>query len=237
MRSSLFIEIKNLIKIFITIFVLTIFLKMFILETLQISTFSMEKTLMPGDNVLVNKLYYGLKIPKFLPFLEKKIGPVELFSFSKIKKGDVVAFYLPFNVKKNNLIFVKRCYAEPGTYVNFNGKSLFVPSKGSSVYLNTENLKDYRNLIEGEGNTIENDSTGLIKINNQLTRNYEFKQNYYFFVGDNINHSYDSRNFGPVSEEEIIGKVVLIYWSRKIENMAIGFLKNIRWNRMGMLVR
>ena len=108
---------------------------------------------------------------------------------------------------------------------------IIMPNKGMKVKLTSTNLPIYKKLIrdyEKNTLTIENN---IIKINNQTTEEYTFKQDYFWMMGDNRYRSEDSRVWGFVPEDHIVGKPVFIWMS--IDGINDSF-KNwqIRWNRV-----
>ena len=105
---------------------------------------------------------------------------------------------------------------------------LWIPSKGAEVELNMNNLPLYRRIIAAyEGNELEV-KDGRIFINSEETRTYTFKQDYYFMMGDNRHNSLDSRYWGFVPEDHIVGQPELIWLS--IDGNT-RFPNNIRWRR------
>lgn len=93
---------------------------------------------------------------------------------------------------------------------------LYIPKKGDIIQLNTNNITQYYNIISNyEGvkkKKIEIKNNNIL-INGHITKKYKIKQNYYFMVGDNRDSSLDSRFFGYVPEDHIIGKPVFIWLS------------------------
>jgi len=111
---------------------------------------------------------------------------------------------------------------------------LWIPSKGTTVKLNIENLPLYRMIIENyEGNTLRV-TDSVIYINEQITSEYTVKMDYYFMMGDNRHRSADSRFWGFVPEDHIVGKPKFIWLSTDKEKRFPG---TIRFNRMFKIVR
>lgn len=106
---------------------------------------------------------------------------------------------------------------------------IWIPAKGATVTLTADNLPLYERIITAyEKNRLEI-KDGEIYINGEKTNNYTFKQDYYFMMGDNRHHSLDSRYWGFVPEDHIVGKPVMLWFSTdKYES----FPSNIRWSRL-----
>ena len=105
---------------------------------------------------------------------------------------------------------------------------LWVPEAGAEVELSLENLPLYERIITAyEGNTLEV-KDGVIYINGEEARSYRFRQDYYFMMGDNRHNSLDSRYWGFVPEDHIVGKPALIWLSIDGNKR---FPMNIRWRR------
>jgi len=104
-----------------------------------------------------------------------------------------------------------------------------IPAKGWTVSLDSLSVPMYARAIRDyEGNTLEKRGDGYY-INGQKSATYTFKQNYYWMVGDNRHNSLDSRAWGFVPEDHIVGKA-LFTWMSYDENGS--FLSKIRWNRI-----
>jgi signal peptidase I len=105
---------------------------------------------------------------------------------------------------------------------------LWIPQKDVTVPVNMENLPLYERIITAyEGNSLEVRS-GKIYINGEEAQSYTFKQDYYFMMGDNRHNSLDSRYWGFVPEDHIVGKPALVWLSIDGNRK---FPKNIRWRR------
>jgi len=104
-----------------------------------------------------------------------------------------------------------------------------IPEAGKTVQLTQQNLPLYKRIIENyEGNTLENNGNS-IKINGESATSYTFKQNYYWMMGDNRHRSEDSRYWGFVPEDHIVGKPVFIWMSWDTNGKGLG---KIRWERL-----
>ena len=105
---------------------------------------------------------------------------------------------------------------------------LWIPAKGSTVALTTDNLPLYKRIIEVyEGNSLRVDPDGTIYINDKPATSYTFRMNYYWMMGDNRHNSADSRFWGFVPEDHIVGKASFVWFSRDKVNG-----EGIRWNRI-----
>ncbi len=106
---------------------------------------------------------------------------------------------------------------------------IWVPKKGATITLTADNLPLYqRCIVEFEGNTLVIQGDKFI-INGKETTTYTFKMNYYWMMGDNRNNSADSRFWGFVPEDHIVGKAVFIWMSWNSEG---SFFNKIRWSRL-----
>ena len=108
---------------------------------------------------------------------------------------------------------------------------IWIPAKGASITLNLDNLPIYERCIkEYEGNTLEVNDQGDILINGKKATSYTFKMDYYWMQGDNRHCSADSRFWGFVPEDHIVGKPIMI-WFSKSPDYGI-FNGGIRWKRL-----
>jgi len=133
-------------------------------------------------------------------------------------------------IKSNNTTFFPNDIRFNWNEDNFG--PIVIPSRNQTIKLTETNLPIYKKAIRDyEKNTLSLDKNGNIRINNILTDEYTFKQDYYWMMGDNRYRSEDSRSWGFVPQDHIVGKPVFIWFS--IDGINDGF-KNwkIRWNRV-----
>lgn len=335
--------IKDWIRALLLALITVMVIKAFFFEVFTIPSSSMEKTLLPGDLIFVNKLAYGARLPKtiltfplshqHLPMFEDLKAyfdfiqmPYYRFFADSVKRNDVVVFNYPFDTEHpvdHRAYYIKRCIGLPGDTLKIDNKKVFInnteielpqqaqfnykvitskaitndtllnyeiteggldglenhweltmtdsayyqlrakdfihsikkievepnayadyifpyhpsylwnidyfgevviPKKGQTVQLDTNNIHLYQRIIEVyEENTFQETESGFL-INGALAHSYQFKMDYYFMMGDNRHNSADSRFWGFLPENHIVGKAQTILFSRdKSKN---------RWNRM-----
>lgn len=106
---------------------------------------------------------------------------------------------------------------------------IWIPAKGKTIHLTLDNLPIYERPIHAyEGNDLQV-KNGKIYINGHQTDTYTFKMDYYWMMGDNRHNSADSRYWGFVPEDHIVGKPIFIWWSSDPDRHGFG---GIRWNRL-----
>ncbi|MDD4515896.1 signal peptidase I [Massilibacteroides sp.] len=111
---------------------------------------------------------------------------------------------------------------------------VWIPKKGESVELNEKNLAVYKRCIKNYENNDLEIKNGTIYINGEVATSYTFKYDYYFMMGDNRHKSADSRSWGFVPEDHIVGKPILIWLSLDKDRSL--FDGGIRWNRLFRMV-
>ena len=107
---------------------------------------------------------------------------------------------------------------------------IWIPAKGKSIDLNINNIAVYERPIRTyEGNDLKITPEGKILINGKEAKKYTFKMDYYWMMGDNRHNSADSRYWGFVPEDHIVGKPLFIWWSSDPDRRGFS---GIRWNRL-----
>lgn len=163
-------------------FILAMIIRTFVIQAFKIPTGSMRMTLIEGDIILVNKFLYGAKIP----FTHFKLPAVR-----EPKRGDIIVFIYPEDPKKD---FIKRLVAVEGETVEIKNGTIFI--NDSPILDSIFNQRYYYNRgdfgQEGTKIIVPKDS--------------------YFVLGDNSQSSQDSRYWGFVPKNNILGKALVIYW-------------------------
>ncbi len=162
---------------------LALFIRTFAVQAFKIPSGSMEPTLLIGDHILVNKFIYGIKIP----FLRTTLIPI-----SEPKREDIIVFIYPVDKRKD---FIKRVIGLPGEEIEVIDKK---------VYVNGKPLSDKHGFYANKGgNPGSKDRFGPVTV----------PEDHFFVMGDNRDHSYDSRFWGFVPSKSIKGRAFIIYWS------------------------
>lgn len=175
----------------------------------------MKQTLQIGDHILVNKFIYGVKIP---------FTGITIIPFKKPEQGDIIVFKFPEDPSKD---FIKRVIGIPGDRVEIRDKK---------VYINGKPLNhDY-------GIHTDPRIKPVWKEPRDNLRPITVPKDAYFVMGDNRDHSYDSRFWGCVNTKALKGKAFIVYWSWDKEGFP-GRLKSwmtwwnwVRWGRIGQFL-
>jgi len=223
--------------------VIAIFVITFIVQAFQIPSESMENTLLVGDYLLVNKLCYG----------GAGFGD-HIMPYQKISRRDIIVFHYPVDPRQH---FVKRVIGVPGDRLKLVNKK---------VYINGKPMEEpYVHFLEPPNNVFRDDfprvdvpAYGLegkwwLQMR-KLVEDGELivPEGNYFVMGDNRDDSQDSRYWGFVPQENIIGRPLVIYWSvregdapqpstlvGRVEHLAYAMthmFSNTRWRRTLRLV-
>lgn len=208
--------------------ILALIIKTSIVEAYKVPTGSMEDTILVGDFILANKFIYGARLP---------VVDWKLPAFDEIEPGDVIIFKYPLD---QNINYIKRCVALPGDIVEIRDKVLYV---NGQVYPDPPDSKYADSIIKKRpyGNLDSRDNWGPHRV----------PENCYFMMGDNRDYSADSRYWGFVPRELILGEAMLIHWSWKPDDYSpqaslydplsvpklfvyniVHFFERVRWKRL-----
>jgi len=112
---------------------------------------------------------------------------------------------------------------------------IWIPKKGATINLDRKNIAIYHRCIRNyENNSLEVEPDGKVRINGEVTTTYTFKYDYYWMMGDNRHNSADSRSWGFVPEDHVVGKPILVWLSLDKDRGL--FNGGIRWNRLFRMV-
>jgi signal peptidase I len=143
-----------------------------------------------------------------------------------------VEFMNMSNNDNHTLLFPMAKYSYSWTIDNFG--PLWIPKEGATIQLDSNNAATYETTIRDyEGHKSVINKGTYLEIDGQKVTSYTFKQNYYFMMGDNRHNSLDSRFWGFVPEDHIVGKAFIIWLSLDPEH---SFLSAIRWRRLFNLI-
>jgi signal peptidase I len=251
-RGHLLRSLRDGAVVIVATAVAAILLRTFVLEAFRIPTRSMETTLLAGDCVVVNKLAYALSRPRsgeIVVFRQPRLRPRSTFIKRCVATpGDTVTL-LPDEILVNGTPVVSPASApigiRPETHASAGGPtisahSLVLPRRGTRVSLAVSSLPVWSAAIRAEGHSIEEDRGGGVLLDGAPAQTYTFAQDHFFVLGDNLNDSNDSRSWGTVLGQDIIGKAILVYWSWNEQgpNESLASrVGSIRWPRIGTLVR
>jgi signal peptidase I len=225
-------------------------IRTFVAEATVIPTGSMESTILVGDHVFLNKLLYG----PHLPYTSLRLPPLR-----EVHRQDIVAFRYPINP---SVMFVKRVIGVGGDVVRIenkrvylNGKPLFEPYVQYMSLSNQPLRDDYPpslSLLETYPAYLGLDPAWARKMPSFIhSDGLHVPPGYLFVMGDNRDNSLDSRFWGFVPLENVVGEPLFVYWSYDAPNpkdwqaeslaerlkfdasIVWNFIRNTRWSRTG----
>jgi signal peptidase I len=243
--------------------VLALFGMTFIIQAVTVPTGSMQNTILIGDYLLVNKFIFnpgGQPLP-FLPMREIRRGDIIVFKYPGNKVNPRMDSMRNPPLQPYQLNYVKRVIGLPGEKVEF---------KDNQVYINDQPLPEYRVIGDADDNVsaltvtefeprdpedqwtvyYSEDTMKAVQSGRHLpTRGYEFgvagkpsivPPDSFFVMGDSRDNSEDSRYWGFVPRELVIGRAMFVYWScdRAASNGSmLGCITHPRFDRIGKMVK
>jgi signal peptidase I len=218
---------------FLPIFVVVLVLRSFVVEPFRIPSGSMLPTLLVGDFILVNKFSYGIRLP---------VVRTKVLEMGEPERGDVAVFRFPLDTK---IDYIKRIVGVPGDRIAYKQKTLFVNGQpmamsaigqyqatGSNLRANgfieaTEQLADLKHQV------LVNPYVGDFSPGCNVLRQGEITvpEGHYFAMGDNRDDSNDSRCWGLVPEQNLVGKAFMIWMSWDTGRSGL-----VAWDRLGTII-
>lgn len=209
-------------------------LRQFVIAAYKIPTGSMENTLLIGDFLLVNKFVYGARTPEWIGIPWTRAGfEIPSFSFPAVtqpKSGDIMVFKYP---RDPHLDYIKRCVAVGGQVVESRNKQVYIngvlfPPPPQLKFMDRNILRrhysDPKFFVPHAGNRDNFDPVVV-------------PQDHFFVMGDNRDNSSDSRYWGFVPSQNVVGKPLIIYLSLKPMLPIYDLYHKIRWSRLGGVIR
>ncbi|MCX7089230.1 MAG: signal peptidase I [Methylococcales bacterium] len=202
---------------FFPIVLIVLLLRSFLVEPFRIPSGSMMPTLLVGDFILVNKFTYGIRLP---------VINTKIITLNSPQHGDIVVFRFP---KDPTVDYIKRVIGLPGDRISYYDKTLRINDKP----VTQASLGVYQGVGQGEDmsgaehkrenlDSIEHDI--LIKTGAPSVEGvYQVPEGHYFVMGDNRDNSNDSRYWGFVPEQNLVGKAFFIWMSWDLDNKGVGF--------------
>lgn len=221
---------------FFPVLLLVFVIRSFWFEPFRIPSGSLEPTLLPGDFIAVNKYYYGIRLP---------VSHRKIYSWHEPNRGDILIFRWPPAPQYD---FIKRVIGLPGDHVSYISRVLTI--NGHAIP--QEFVKNTQDTDESGTFGVIEKREDLFGLKHHIYQNldrmsYDYKdivvpQNMYFVMGDNRDDSMDSRYWGFVPEENIVGKASLIWmswdsstssgsWSDRFDHL-LHFWNYLQWNRL-----
>lgn len=207
----------DLSKSFFPVILAVLLLRSFVVEPFRIPSESMLPTLLNGDFILVNKFSYGLRLP---------VLNTKLIGNGQPARGDVVVFRYP---REPAIAYIKRVIGLPGDRLEYRGKQLFIngqpavltPLPNDSADSAYQQFDEHLNEINHRIQVLTNSHWGLTGLwpglqvrrepDGTVAWEYQVPEGQYFVMGDNRDNSSDSRVWGPLPEENLIGKAFFIW--------------------------
>ena len=216
--------------------IFVLFVRTFIVQTYQVPTGSMERTILVGDHLLVNKFAFAPRLPLFAHWMP----------YRDVYRGDIIVFKKPGDDRNDNNVLVKRAVGAPNDLLQVRDKALYIngrPADGPQVQHIDPELYAAGDPRVAESSVLR-DQFGP----------YRVPSDSFFGMGDNRDNSLDSRFWGPIPRQNIFGRPFLLYWSyeaepnshiwrgpldkiRQLGSVAFHFFSRTRWDRMFRLVR
>lgn len=221
-QTARYKKIQSAIRQFFPMLLAVLIIRAFIVQPFRVPTGSLEPTVLPGDIILVTQFKYGLRSPLFL---------YKLLPIGEPKRGDIAVFHWPSDIQYH---FVKRVIGLPGDHIEYHNKVL------------TVNGQEWQQQDKGQGDAYDEPGAAhrsVVVREEQLPRgshdvfidptvldrdfNVVVPKNNYFVMGDNRDHSDDSRYWGFLPEKNLVGKASFVLFSWDKEAFRI------RWSRIG----
>jgi signal peptidase I len=225
-------QYSTLREYFVTTVVCTIFalfVTTYVVHPMTVPTPSMEPTILVGDRLLIDKFTVRNDFVDGLPLTPRH----------PVKRGDVLVFKFP---EQPEVLYVKRLIGLPGETLQI---------KGQQVYINGEPLDEAYKVHTDSSQSTSNPHSFLVDNKRDNFGPVQIPYGSYFMMGDNRDNSADSRYFGFLPQDFVVGRPLFVFWSYEDDDKAyqrtdilklyaeriIFFLTRTRWSRTGHIIR
>ena len=214
-------------RAFFPVILIVFLIRSFLVEPFRIPSESMLPTLHVGDFILVNKFSYGVRLP---------VANLKLIDGGSPKRGDVMVFRFPGNPSIN---YIKRVVGIPGDRILYKDKMLYINGSPVEQVDGRPYFFASGSSAQGEALRVTENLGGVkhdILTTNRLDRalpEIVVPEGSYFAMGDNRDHSNDSRYWGFVPDQNLVGKAFLIWFSWDMIDQNKFFWQRIVWDRIG----
>ena len=216
-------------KAFFPVILIVFLLRSFIVEPFRIPSGSMLPSLLIGDFILVNKFAYGVRLP---------VVYTKVFGSGEPQRGDIAVFRFPGDPTIN---YIKRVIGVPGDVVVYREKRLFIngelvdqtdarPDSSGHLDDQTGAVTRYSEHLTASAT---HDILVLTDRPNHGPTEFSVPPGHYFVMGDNRDQSNDSRYWGYVPEQNLVGKAFLVWFSWDSSRRNAWPWARVVWNRIG----
>jgi len=214
-------------RAFFPVILIVFFIRSFLVEPFRIPSGSMLPSLFIGDFILVNKFAYGVRLP---------VANNKIMETGEPRRGEVAVFRFPGNPTIN---YIKRVVGIPGDRILYKDKKIYINGKLMEQTDGKPYLFASGGDSQGEALRLTESLDGVKHEILTTTRpdaplpEIVIPQGKYFVMGDNRDHSNDSRYWGFVPDQNLVGKAFLIWFSWDVAGENKWFWNRVVWNRIG----
>lgn len=211
-------------KSFFPIFFIVLILRSFIVEPFKIPSASMMPTLLIGDFILVNKYDYGIRLP---------VLNIKIIDNKTPQRGDIAVFRYP---EDPSIPFIKRVVGLPGDKYMYRDKTLYINDEPvEQMEIGAYHAVGSGKMMDGatlSTELLEDAEHEILRLPYRPSQNVEgtVPKGHYFVLGDNRDNSKDSRYWGYVPDENLVGRAFMIWMNWDSKNGGID------WKRIGTMI-
>jgi signal peptidase I len=212
-------------RAFFPVILIVFLLRSFLVEPFRIPSGSMLPSLLIGDFILVNKFAYGIR----LPVINQK-----LVDLGRPQRGEVAVFRFPNDPTIN---YIKRVVGIPGDRVVYKGKRIYIndqPMEQTDLRPYLSVTGELTGAVTRAVETLDGARHDILLSDRpDPASEFTVPAGHYFVMGDNRDHSNDSRYWGYVPDQNLVGRAFLIWFSCDMSNPSVFLCGPVFWDRIG----